>query len=253
MRVSEFNGTGDFLLGGRLAGLRPAFAVATEELAPTITTNFKIDVRTSLPDDCRSIPRTDIACVRPPDKDAKRWADIILGLNPRVMVAEGRHVKDFFKVLDMDRFDAYSGEYTGVEMGLPHEGTKVFHVLVRKKTTAKTASFHMPESDNKARKIGDVLDAHDMPELYVDKASAMSNLLDDQGLAKSVPLRYDKNYTILVRGGRKLSPRELSRLAGFTDDFVLPEGNALAYRLVGMSTWPKGIFRILKEVKEWLL
>lgn len=253
MKVSEFNGTGDFLLGTKLAGFYPVFSVTSEEFSQTIKVNFKINVRTFLPENCKDIPRTDIACIRPPIEDMDKWLKTILNLNPRIIIIEGKSSQDFINLIDKNQFDFYSSEYTGIEMGLPHLGKKIFNVVVKKDITARSKYFHMPESDQKERKIGDILDIQNDKDLYVEKAPAFAISLDDNGLAKSVPLRYDKSCTMLVRGGRKVSPKELSRLAGFSDDFILPDDKALAYTIVGISTWPKAIFRIAKEIKEWIL
>jgi DNA (cytosine-5)-methyltransferase 1 len=139
------------------------------------------------------------------------------------------------------------------DFGLPQSRSRIFIIGLR----GNSADFSFPVGAKSKTRLGDILDSN-VPEKYTlsDRAweglqiRKLQNQADGKGFGYrlydensayvgAITARYHKGPDILVnqrRGNpRMLTPREVARIQGFPDSFIIPVGDRQAYAQLGNS------------------
>lgn len=251
MRVAEFNGCGNFLVGARDSGHLPIFArPLTEDAEKVIKAN--LDVKTSTGEmKIKQVPRVDLVCVCPPTEGL---AETLKKMSPRIVMFEiTKATSKFLKEMEDLEYDKHDDEYSGLDMGLPLQQKKVFALLSRKGAKAISKYFPFPDPPGGNPTIKDFLSVA-QEDLVSSEKGAKTVGPDD--VLNAFPTSYGSNYQILFEENgikRKFSVDEAALISGFPKGYQFPIQTKKAYSLIGQSTWPVAVRIILDTLREWIL
>ena len=249
MRIAEFYGIGDFLLGGRFARQIPVFACAEDERdASVISANFNISVSVGLDLNIRDIPNADIIYIGQ-IKQKGRLLEVIKAIAPRALIME----KAIAENIDLPGFKRQSETYQAREFCLPQKAKKTFVILWNEKIRPGDY-FPFPDglqaSSGTEYVLSDILDTRPAQKL---KSASSGKIYEPSDAIYKFPLNYQKYYNVLVDDGRvrRFSVQESKLIMGFPKDFYMPVPDTHAYRMLGRATWPPAIAGITREFAEW--
>lgn len=154
--------------------------------------------------------------------------------------------------------------------GLPQNRARIFMVALREKYV-----FEFPKAPNTKTRVGDVLEGNvddkytisdglwnflkERKALQRDKGNGFGYSLfyDDDAYTNTLSARYYKDGAeILIwqegKNPRKITPREVARLQGFPDNFIIPVSDTQAYRQFGNSVAVPCVRSIAKNIALYL-
>lgn len=249
MRVAEFFGVGDFLLGARNARQIPAFACVENRFQQkVIRANFGVDVPIGLEVDIKAIPNVDIAYIGKV-VGKERLIEVLTTIAPRALIMESHVAKD----ISMPGFKCQEETYGANEFCLPQKVSKTFVILWNQNINFGQY-FPFPDGlqapSGKTCFLSSILDNDPDPKLSSTSVGKVYS--PNQAICK-FPKNYVHHYNVLVDDGfvRRFSVREAKLIMGFSEDFQVPVSATQAYKILGRATWPPAITAITKEFAEW--
>lgn len=160
------------------------------------------------------------------------------------------------------------------DFGVPQNRQRIYIVLWR--NDLEVEYFHYPKPLSLPTRLGDILDAHPDAKYTISdrmwtghQARKARNEANGKGFgyclftpespyASTISARYwkDGSEILIAQNGRNprvLTPREATRLQGYSDDFIIHKSEHQAYKQAGNSVSVPVIKAIAKAIKEQLI